>query len=71
MIACRVLKNFPWRGAYYAEGREITPNATIRALFLRRGLVEVIGEEAVAAKEAKAESEAKAKRGRPRKVATV
>lgn len=38
-------------------GREVTPHAEVRKQWLRRGLVEIIGEEAVEAKEKKAQAE--------------
>lgn len=65
---CRVLKSFPWRAAYYQAGSEVVLNATLRSLFLRRGLIEVLGEETVKAKEAKAAIAIPQRRGRPRKV---
>ena len=69
---CRVLKSFPWRAAYYKAGSEVVLNATLRSLFLRRGLIEVLGEDAVKAKEAKVDAiEQPARRGRPRKVAVA
>lgn len=67
---CRVIKDFGWIPTRFRGrvGDVVTPPAMLREIWIRRGFIEVFGEEAATKKEAVADAEPqKRKPGRPKK----
>lgn len=54
---CRILKDFSWHPTRFRGVKDaiVSPPAQLRSMWLKKGLIEVIGEEAYAAKMAEAE----------------
>lgn len=71
---CRVIKDFGWIPTRYKGkvGDIVSPPAMLREIWIRRGFIEVFGEEAATKKEAaNVPRDEKKKRGRPKKAVTV